>query len=94
MAVEKTFSIIKPDAVAKNAIGEIVSRFEKAGLCIVASRMTHLNEEQAQGFYAEHKATSMRVVKSTDALTPVKVGAAAGLGAPWRRDRLTPRRPG
>ena len=55
MAVEKTFSIIKPDAVAKNAIGEIVSRFEKGGLCIVASRMTRLSKEQAQGFYAEHE---------------------------------------
>lgn len=55
MAVEKTFSIIKPDAVAKNVIGEIVSRFEKAGLQIVASRMVHLSEEQAKGFYAEHE---------------------------------------
>ncbi len=55
MAVEKTFSIIKPDAVAKNVIGEIVSRFEKAGLCVVASRMEHLSEEQAKGFYAEHE---------------------------------------
>jgi len=55
MAVEKTFSIIKPDAVAKNVIGEIVSRFEKAGLKIVASRMEHLSTEKAQGFYAEHK---------------------------------------
>ncbi len=55
MAVEKTFSIIKPDAVAKNVIGEIVSRFEKAGLKIVASRMEHLSTEQAQGFYAEHE---------------------------------------
>lgn len=55
MAVEKTFSIIKPDAVAKNVIGEIVSRFEKAGLQIVASRMEQLSTEKAQGFYAEHK---------------------------------------
>jgi len=55
MAVEKTFSIIKPDAVAKNVIGEIVSRFEKAGLKIVASRMEQLSTEKAQGFYAEHK---------------------------------------
>jgi nucleoside-diphosphate kinase len=45
MAVEKTFSIIKPDAVAKNVIGEIVSRFEKAGLRVVASRMAHLSKE-------------------------------------------------
>ena len=55
MAVEKTFSIIKPDAVAKNVIGEIVSRFEKAGLNVVASRMAHLSKEEAQGFYAEHE---------------------------------------
>ena len=55
MAVEKTFSIIKPDAVAKNVIGEIVSRFEKAGLKVVASRMAQLSTEEAQGFYAEHK---------------------------------------
>ncbi len=55
MAVERTFSIIKPDAVAKNVIGEITSRFEKAGLRIVASRMIRLSQEQAQGFYAEHE---------------------------------------
>ena len=55
MAVEKTFSIIKPDAVARNAIGEIVSRFEKAGLQIVASRMARLSAAEAQGFYAEHE---------------------------------------
>ena len=54
MAIEQTFSIIKPDAVAKNVIGEIVSRFEKNGLKIVASRMLHLTKEQAEGFYAEH----------------------------------------
>jgi len=55
MAVEQTLSIIKPDAVAKNVIGEIYSRFEKAGLQIVASRMLHLSEEQAGEFYAVHK---------------------------------------
>ena len=55
MAIEQTFSIIKPDAVAKNIIGEIYSRFEKAGLRIVAARMVHLTREQAQGFYAVHK---------------------------------------
>ena len=55
MAVEKTFSIIKPDAVAKNVIGEIVSRFEKAGLRVVASRMARLTTAEAQGFYAEHE---------------------------------------
>lgn len=55
MAVERTLSIVKPDAVAKNVIGKILSRFEKAGLHIVAAKMMHLSEAQAQGFYAEHK---------------------------------------
>lgn len=55
MAIERTFSIVKPDAVAKNIIGKIYSRFEKAGLRIVASKMLHLSKEQAQGFYAVHK---------------------------------------
>ncbi|MBM3202547.1 nucleoside-diphosphate kinase [Candidatus Woesearchaeota archaeon] len=55
MAIERTISIIKPDAVAKNVIGEIYSRFEKAGLRIVAARMAHLSREQAEGFYAVHR---------------------------------------
>nr|3VGU_A Chain A, Nucleoside diphosphate kinase [Halomonas sp. \ len=55
MATERTLSIIKPDAVAKNVIGEIESRFEKAGLKIVAAKMLQLSQEQAEGFYAEHK---------------------------------------
>jgi nucleoside-diphosphate kinase len=55
MSQEQTFSIIKPDAVAKNFIGEIYTCFEKAGLKIVASKMLHLTQEQAEGFYAEHK---------------------------------------
>ena len=55
MALERTLSIIKPDAVAKNVIGEIYARFEKAGLKIVASRMTHLSRNDAEGFYAVHK---------------------------------------
>ena len=54
MAIERTISIIKPDAVAKNAIGDIYARFEKSGLSIVAARMIHLTQEQAEGFYAEH----------------------------------------
>lgn len=56
MAVERTLSIIKPDAVAKNHIGDILARFEKAGLKVVASRMTHLTEKEAGGFYAVHAA--------------------------------------
>jgi nucleoside-diphosphate kinase len=55
MAIERTLSIIKPDAVAKNVIGEIYNRFEKAGLRIVAARMTRLSREQAEGFYAVHR---------------------------------------
>jgi nucleoside-diphosphate kinase len=55
MAVERTFSIIKPDAVAKNAIGQIVARFEAAGLKVIAARMMHLSRAQAEGFYAVHR---------------------------------------
>ena len=55
MASELTFSIIKPDAVRKNNIGEILARFESAGLKIVAARLEHLSSEKAQGFYAEHQ---------------------------------------
>ena len=55
MAIERTLSIIKPDAVAKNVIGQIYSRFENAGLKIVASRMAWLSEREAGGFYAVHK---------------------------------------
>ena len=55
MASELTFSIIKPDAVRKNNIGEILTRFESAGLKIVAARLEHLSSAKAQGFYAEHQ---------------------------------------
>lgn len=56
MTVERTLSIIKPDAVAKNVIGEIIARFEQAGLKIAALKLQQLTKEQAEGFYAEHKA--------------------------------------
>ena len=56
MAVERTLSIIKPDAVAKNVIGKIYSRFETNGLKIVAARMVHLSRQDAEGFYAMHRA--------------------------------------
>ena len=56
MAVERTLSIIKPDAVAKNVIGQIYTRFENAGLKIVAARMAQLSRAEAEGFYAVHKA--------------------------------------
>ena len=55
MAIERTLSIIKPDAVAKNVIGEIIARFEKAGLKVVGAKLLQLSEEKAGGFYAEHK---------------------------------------
>jgi len=55
MAVERTLSIVKPDAVAKNAIGQIYSRFERAGLKIVAARMLYLSQKQDEGFYAVHR---------------------------------------
>ncbi|WP_304166841.1 nucleoside-diphosphate kinase [Lonsdalea britannica] len=55
MTVERTFSIIKPNAVAKNVIGAIYNRFESAGFNIVAAKMLHLTREQAEGFYAEHQ---------------------------------------
>ncbi len=55
MAVERTLSIIKPDAVGKNVIGQIISRFEEAGLTVVAAKMLHLSDTVAGGFYAEHR---------------------------------------
>ena len=55
MAVQRTFSIIKPDAVAKNVVGQIVSRFESNGLKVVASRMKHLSRIEAEGFYGVHR---------------------------------------
>jgi nucleoside-diphosphate kinase len=56
MAVERTLSIIKPDAVAKNVVGQILARFEQAGLKIIAARMLHLSQRDAEGFYAVHRA--------------------------------------
>src|SRR3954469_9699547 len=56
MALERTLSIIKPDAVAKNVIGEIYSRFERAGLKVIAARMMSLSRAEAEGFYAVHRA--------------------------------------
>ena len=55
MALERTLSIIKPDAVAKNVVGEIYSRFEKAGLKVVAAKMKQLSKQEAEGFYAVHR---------------------------------------
>src|SRR3954466_7457263 len=55
MALERTFSIVKPDGVARNLIGQVLRRFEKAGLRVVAARMQHLSQRDAEGFYAVHK---------------------------------------
>jgi nucleoside-diphosphate kinase len=55
MAIETTLSIIKPDAVRKNAIGQIVARFEKAGLHVIAARLVHLSQREAEAFYAVHR---------------------------------------
>ena len=55
MALERTLSIVKPDAVAKNVVGEIYSRFEKAGLKVAAAKMKHLSRKEAEGFYAVHR---------------------------------------
>ena len=55
MALERTLSIVKPDAVAKNVVGQIYSRFEQAGLKVVAARMKHLSKQEAEGFYAVHR---------------------------------------
>ncbi|MBP8081613.1 MAG: nucleoside-diphosphate kinase [Spirochaetes bacterium] len=55
MAIERTFSIIKPNAVKKNVIGEILTRFEKNGLKVIASRMIHMSRKEAEGFYSVHK---------------------------------------
>jgi len=56
MALERTLSIIKPDGVARNLIGEVIGRFEKAGLKVIAARMVHLSQRDAEGFYAVHAA--------------------------------------
>jgi nucleoside-diphosphate kinase len=56
MALERTFSIVKPDGVARNLIGEVYRRFEQAGLKIIASKLVHLSQAEAEGFYAVHKA--------------------------------------
>jgi nucleoside-diphosphate kinase len=55
MPIERTLSIIKPDGVGRNLIGEVLSRFEKAGLTVVAARMMHLSQKEAEGFYAVHR---------------------------------------
>ena len=82
MAVERTLSIIKPDAVAKNVIGQIYSRFESAGLKVIAARMVHLSRADAEGFYAVHKARPFYNDLVTFMISgPVMVTALEGEGA-------------
>ena len=70
MAVQRTFSIIKPDAVAKNVIGEITTRFEKAGLKVVASKLKQLSKAEAEGFYAEHSERAFGISSQSSSSTP------------------------
>ncbi len=82
MAVERTLSIIKPDAVAKNVIGQIYSRFEGAGLKIIAARMTQLSRSEAEGFYAVHAARPFfNDLVSFMISGPVMIQALEGEGA-------------
>ena len=82
MAIERTLSIIKPDAVAKNAIGQIVSRFEAAGLKVVAARLTQLSQAEAEAFYAVHAARPFfKDLVSFMISGPVFVQALEGEGA-------------
>ena len=89
MSVERTLSIIKPDAVAKNVIGQILTRFESAGLKIVACRMCHLSQEQAESFYAIHKERPFfRALVDFMTSGPVMVQALEGEGAVLKNREL------
>lgn len=89
MAIERTLSIIKPDAVAKNVIGKIYTRFEEAGLKVVASRMTHLSQRDAEGFYAVHRERPFfRDLVSFMVSGPVMIQVLEGEGAVARNREL------
>ncbi len=82
MAIERTLSIIKPDAVAKNVVGQIYARFEGAGLKVIAARMAHLSRAEAEGFYAVHKARPFfNDLVSFMISGPVMIQALEGEGA-------------
>ncbi|MDB5886865.1 MAG: nucleoside diphosphate kinase [Polaromonas sp.] len=82
MAIERTLSIIKPDAVAKNVIGQIYSRFEAAGLKVIAAKMVHLSQGEAEAFYAVHKARPFfKDLVSFMVSGPVMIQALEGEGA-------------
>ena len=89
MALERTLSIVKPDAVKRNLIGEIYNRFEKAGLSIVAAKMVHLNNDQASGFYAEHESKEFfPELKAFMTSGPIMVQVLEGEGAILRYREL------
>src|SRR5690606_3592196 len=89
MALERTLSIVKPDAVAKNVIGEIYSRFEKAGLKVVAAKLKHLSKAEAEGLYAVHRERPF-VAALVDFMTsgPVMVQVLEGEGAVLKNREL------
>jgi nucleoside-diphosphate kinase len=89
MALERTLSIVKPDAVAQNVIGEIYSRFEKAGLKVVAAKMKHLSRQEAEGFYAVHRERPFfNALVDFMASGPVMVQVLEGEGAVLKNREL------